>query len=341
VGIDIERSGAAVHPQSTHTLGHIKAVRPPARAVLRARAQPPLRKALPDLARVLATRQRQIRVQNSIARRHKGRVAGLQRHAVEHQLQQEVLPVRRHALAVELGHGGVVLAVLIDQVPEHLVQHRRPDGADVVHLGQRVGVAVHVRVRLLVRGVDVGAQTRRGAVHPRAHGIVGRARVLGLQPDGRRVEVAPALAHAAALEDAEAAAVLGPAGEPVAETVRVLVDDDAGFEGAVAPGLGAVPHVHAHARLLAVGGRLEVGVVQACGVLVVGLVLVRGIHTCAVLGVQVDKVVTYASLAIVVGLEVAGCLGEAELVEQVVVFVGGVEELGDGRVDVALPVTLL
>lgn len=106
--------------------------------------------------------------------------------------------------------------------------------------------------------------------------------------------------------------------------MSVLVDDDTGFEGSVSPWLGLVPHVHAHPCTLTVDGRLEVGVVQAG----------------AVLGVEVNEIVTNASLAVVVGLEVSGLLGEAQLVEQIVVGVCGVEELGDGRIDVALPVAL-
>jgi hypothetical protein len=60
----------------------------------------------------------------------------------------------------------------------------------------------------------------------------------------------------------------------------------------------------------------------------------------AVLGVQDDGVVALATGVVVVGLEVTGGLVEAEGVEEVVVDVGGVEELGDRGVGVLLRVGL-
>ena len=98
--------------------------------------------------------------------------------------------------------------------------------------------------------------------------------------------------------------------------VSVLVDDNTGFEAGVAVGGGSVPDVHAHARLLAIGRSGEVGVVGAR----------------AVLGVQDDIVGTTATSTVVVDLEVTSNLVEAEGVEQVVVGVRGVEQLGDGSV---------
>lgn len=100
--------------------------------------------------------------------------------------------------------------------------------------------------------------------------------------------------------------------------MAVFVDDDTSLKSAVSVRGGLGPDVHAHAAVLAVGGRGEVGVVGAG----------------AVLGVEDDEVVALAALAVVVGLEVAGRLGEAEVVQQVVVRVGRVEELGDRGVGV-------
>jgi hypothetical protein len=103
------------------------------------------------------------------------------------------------------------------------------------------------------------------------------------------------------------------------------VDDDAGFETAVAPRVGAVPHVHPHASGLAVWGCGEVGVVQAG----------------AVLGVEDGEVVSDAAGAVVVDFKVAGFLVEAEGVKKVVVGVCSVEELRDRSICVAFPVALL
>jgi hypothetical protein len=56
------------------------------------------------------------------------------------------------------------------------------------------------------------------------------------------------------------------------------------------------------------------------------------------LGVQDDKVVADAALRVVVELEVTSALGEAEQVQQVVVGVGSVEQLGNRGICIALPV---
>jgi hypothetical protein len=95
--------------------------------------------------------------------------------------------------------------------------------------------------------------------------------------------------------------------------VSVLVNDNTGFEAGVAVRRRPVPDVHAHARLLAIRRSGEVGVVGSR----------------AVLSVQDDIVGALATSTVVVDLEVAGGLVEAEGVEQVVVSVRGVEELGD------------
>ena len=202
----------------------------------------------------------------------------------------------------------------VDEVPHDLVQHRRPDGADGVHLVERVGGRVGVGVARQAGGVRVRAQALGVVEDPGADAVVGVAGVGGLGADGRRHEVAPALAHAAGFEDVEAGRVGGAAGQPVGQAVRVFVDDDAGLEGAVAHGVGVVPDVHPHARHLAVGGRGEVGVVQ----------------TAAVLRVEDDVVAADAAAVAVVDFEVTGRFGEAEVPEEVVVVVGGVEELGYG-----------
>lgn len=98
----------------------------------------------------------------------------------------------------------------------------------------------------------------------------------------------------------------------------VLVDDDTSVEAGVTPRGRVVPDVHAHAGHLAIGGSGEVGVVGAR----------------AVLGVKDDIVIAAATCAVVVHLEVASGFVEAEGVEQVVVGVRDVEQLGDRRIHV-------
>lgn len=131
-----------------------------------------------------------------------------------------------------------------------------------------------------VARVAVVADAVGAARGPLAHRVVGLVDVV--HADHGREEVAPALAHAAGLAPAEAAAVGRAAREPGRQAVRVLVDDDAGLEVAVAVRLLPVPDcereesaregpgrhrerarrtVHAHARSLTVGRRGEVGVV--------------------------------------------------------------------------------
>lgn len=102
------------------------------------------------------------------------------------------------------------------------------------------------------------------------------------------------------------------------------MDDDALLEGAVTSGGGHSPDVHPHAAVAAIGGSGKVGVVGAR----------------AILGIQDDKVIAQTTLAVVVGLEVAGNLVEAEEVQQVVVLVGSVEQLGDGGITVVRGVGL-
>ena len=94
------------------------------------------------------------------------------------------------------------------------------------------------------------------------------------------------------------------------------MDDNTSLEAGVAVGGRSVPDVHAHARLLAIRRSGEVGVVGAR----------------AILGVQDDIVGATAASTVVVDLEVTGSFVEAKGVEEVVVGVRGVEQLGDGSV---------
>jgi len=96
------------------------------------------------------------------------------------------------------------------------------------------------------------------------------------------------------------------------------VDDDASLEGAVAPWGRLSPDIHAHATRLSIRRSSEVSIVSSG----------------AILGVQNDKVTALASLAVVVGLEVTSSLVEAELVEEIMIVVGSIEQLRDRSVGV-------
>lgn len=95
--------------------------------------------------------------------------------------------------------------------------------------------------------------------------------------------------------------------------VSVLVNNNAGFHRAVTRRVRLCPNVHVHATRPAIRWRTEHGVVGAG----------------AVLGVEDHEVIPFSTCTVVVGLEVAGLFVEAEGIEEVMVGVGGVEQLGD------------
>lgn len=208
--------------------------------------------------------------------------------------------------------------MLVDEVPEDLVKSGGPGLTDAVDAGEAIDGGVGVGGGGHGGRVENGTDTGGVVVDPGAHGVVGSTGVGGLETDGRGEEVTPALTHTTGLDGVQAVGVGGTTGQASGQTVGVLVDDDAGLEAAVAAGSRLGPEVHAHAPVGAIGGSEEVGIVGSR----------------AVLGEEDDKVVTGTALALVVDLEVTGGLGEAESVQQVVVVVGSVVELGDGGIDV-------
>jgi hypothetical protein len=107
--------------------------------------------------------------------------------------------------------------------------------------------------------------------------------------------------------------------------VSVLVNDDTSLKSAVSERIGIVPHVHPHACSLAIRWGSKVGVVESA----------------AILCVEENKVITNTTLSVVVDLEVSCLLVEAERVQQVVINVGSVEQLGDRSVRVALEIRLI
>src|SRR5688572_923449 len=80
--------------------------------------------------------------------------------------------------------------------------------------------------------------------------------------------VAPALAHAAALNRAKAAAV---AREAVGDAMTILMNDDAIVERAVAHRGDVVSQVHLHPWRATIGRGREVGVREAAAVLRLGI----------------------------------------------------------------------
>lgn len=241
------------------------------------------------------------------------RAVNLQRQTIDDELHGEVSAISGHTIAVESRLGSRVVSVLVDQVPEDLVEDRGPDGADAVDLGLSVDARVGVGVRRQAGAEEVRPDTGGVVVYPRAHGVVGGSRVSLLQANGGRHEVTPAFAHTTRLDASQTPGVGAATGQAVGHAVRVLVDDDTGLEGAVADRGAQVPQVHAHASRLAVGRRAEVSVVR----------------TSTILGVDNGKVGALATLARVAGLEVIRRLGEPELVQEVMVCVHCVEQLGD------------
>lgn len=241
-----------------------------------------------------------------------------QSHGVNDELHDQELSVGGDTVGVKVGAGAVVLAVLVNQVPHDLVEHGGPGLANVVDLVLGVEGGVGVGVGGQAGREEDGADAGRVVVHPGAHGVVGVARVLGLEADGGGHEVTPTLTHTAGLESVQAVGVGGSTGQTGRETVRVLVDDDTGLEGAVTVGGGLGPDVHSHASGRAIGGSGKVGIVGAG----------------AVLGVEDGEIAAGASLALVADLEVTGLLVESEGVEEIVVLVAGEEELSDRGVAV-------
>lgn len=275
---------------------------------------------LPDLALVGTTSEGLVGVKDGITGLGHGGGARLEREGVGDKLHGQVLAIGGNTLGVEGREVSIGVAVLVNEVPEVFVEDGSPDGTNGVDLVLGVGGAVGHGVGLHVGRVGVLADTLGVVVDPVSERNIGGAavRLVGVDSDGH--EVRPAFTHTTGLEGVEAVGVGGTTSQTGGQTVGVLVENDTGVEGAVTVGGRLSPEVHAHASVLAIRGSGKVGVVGAR----------------AVLGVQDDHVVATAALVVVVGLEVTSSLGETESVQQVVVLVGSVEELGDGSVQVGL-----
>jgi hypothetical protein len=328
----------ASHPNNsmTHTLRNFEALCPVGSVEHRALTETTLRETRPDLALVFTASQRLVRIDNRVSRRHEVGVAWLQRHSVHDDLHRKVLAVGGHAVLVECWFIGIVLAVFVDQVPEHFVEHAGPDVSNRVHAGQWVHVLVRLRVDCEISGVEVVPDTGGFAIYPCAHRVVRLASVVGLQADGRCVEVTPTLAHAARFEHAQTVGVFRSSSQTVGESMGVLVNYNTSLERAISPRSRRVPHVHAHTGSLAVRWRGEVGVVEAT----------------SILSVQEDEIIADTAGSVVVNLEISSyspvsvcimhmfiptlrtLLIESKIMKQIVVDVRSVEQLRDRGVGV-------
>ena len=323
----------------TSRVGDLERVQTASGLVPRAFTETTLGKGGPKLARVGTASEEVVGVDDSITSLDEVGVARLERHTVHDKFHGEILAIGRHAVVIEGRHVRVVLAVLVDQVPQDFVQHGSPDVADGVDAAVQLDALVGLGVDGHRGRVQVVADTGGVAVDPRTHAVVLLAGVAGLETDGGRVEVGPALAHTTGLEQVKAPGVPGTTGETVGQTVSVLMDDDTGLERAVAYGLGVGPDVPARCQFCHVQQKLQVDLhPHAAGLAIWGSGEVRVVSARAVLSVQEDEVVANTTGAVVVDLEVTGALIETELVQQVVVLVGGVEQLGNGGIGVCLVV---
>jgi hypothetical protein len=104
----------------------------------------------------------------------------LQSHAINDELHGKVLAIGWHTI-VQRRLRGIVLSVLVNQVPHHLVQHSRPHGADGVYSVQRVNARIGERVSGERGGVWICANAGGAVVDPRTHCVVFRTGVAGLR----------------------------------------------------------------------------------------------------------------------------------------------------------------
>ena len=318
------------------------------------RAQSPTRKRLPQQAEVLAPSQNLVSRDDSITSLEERRAARLQLHSVDDQLHaqrvtvlgDEGLASNSGAVEVARGYGAVLersrgeevlcVPVLLDEALGDDPEDLSPDFTDgvdtpvaglvegLVHRGVNCFVLQEMSVRTTdllqertYRRVDVVTDTLLPVGSPSTHSIV---RVHLVASNSRSQEVSPSFTHSSTLTPSKAVRVQGTTSQTGAQTVAEFVDDDTGLEITISVGNSGVPEVHAHATVLTIGWGHEVGIV------------VSG----TVLGVGDNTIVLASTTAKVVLLEVTRHLIEAITVVEIVDQVGGVEELGDGSVDVLL-----
>ena len=268
----------------------------------------------PDLVGVGAAGQGDVGLQDRVAGLQKRRVRWLELHPVEDQLHRQ--QVARGAGRVPLVEVRIE-AVLVDQEPGHVPEGRGPDLTGVVHLvvgepavepAEGQGVDRHIVAVRIPADAPAGGRLAEDVSAGRRGGVLGIGR---LHVEHHAEPVAPALAHATALQGEQGAGVARAAGQAVRDAVAEFVDHDLAVQRAVAARRGEVEQVHLHPAGVAVRRGREVRVVGAG----------------TILGIGLDRVVAQALAAVVGLLEVAGRLVEPVVEENVVDDVGQVEQV--------------
>lgn len=153
-------------------------------------------------------------------------------------------------------------------------------------------------------------------------------------PDQGSNGISPSFTHTTSFAKAETTTVGGTTGKSGRETMTVFVDDNTSLEVTIPPGSGDVPHIHSHSGHGSVGRSHKVGTGDQRKLRVTWVRVNLLVESGPILGVEDDGITTSPTFTKVVGLEVTRELIETESVEQVMVHVAGVEELGDDKVDV-------
>lgn len=100
-------------------------------------------------------------------------------HAIHDKFHGKILAVIWNAV-LEDWDWAVILAVLVNEVPEDFVEHGAPDGTDGVDFVEPVVGGVDERIDAHVGRVWVHANTPRAVVYPFSLNVVGPASVIGL-----------------------------------------------------------------------------------------------------------------------------------------------------------------
>lgn len=161
-------------------------------------AETPFGEGAPDEAAVLATCKGFVGIEDGVAGSDECWAAGLEFHAVDDELHSQETTIGGNTVD-ECWLAGICDAVLVDEVPHHLVEHRGPDGANEVDEGRVVGGGVDHGISGHASGVEVRPDAGGTGAHPVAHRVAGLSGVGCLHVDGNGHEISPTLAHTTGL----------------------------------------------------------------------------------------------------------------------------------------------
>lgn len=265
----------------------------------------------------------------SITSGEERRVARLKRERVHEEVEENGVSALGVGVCGRVGGE----ALLRDERGVDLVEHVGPNFTDVVDLVELLQTREAERVRRRGGRVREAADALGVVDDELAHDVVGDSRTRLLGPVCHRVR--PALTHTTSLGGLEAATGT-TAGETVGDAVGHLVDNNVVLKGTIAEGVGDVEQEHAHLTGLAVGGRREVGVVGASGVLDGDRHTVIGTSTLSIVVVlEAAPFVSIRSKIVLQKMNVLErSLREAVAVGNVVHGVDDVERVGTRDVDV-------